>query len=166
MPYYCSKKFRVNANQSRVDIWLIYKCTKCDKTLKLSIYKGIRPHDLPSGLFDKFIVNDEVLAWKYAFDRNFLRQHDCVIDYTNVGYIIDGAGAYDCCKPLALLVSNPLCFDLKLCALLAMGLGLSVSKIKKLVKMGIISTSPEVDIVKHKIVDDINVFIIPEKDVK
>jgi len=88
MPYYCSEKFRANANQSRVDIWLIYKCTKCDNTWKLTLYKGMRPHELPEGLFDKFVNNDVNLAWQYAFNRNFLKQHGYTVDYTNVDYTV------------------------------------------------------------------------------
>jgi len=89
MAYYCSEKFRANANQTRVDIWLIYKCVKCDNTWKLTLYKGIRPHELPEGLFDKFVENDAALAWQYAFDRNFLKQQGCIIDYSNVNYTVN-----------------------------------------------------------------------------
>ena len=89
MPYYCSEKFRANANQSRVDVWLIFKCSKCDNTWKLMLFKGIRPHELPAGLFDKFIDNDKNLAWQYAFDRNLLKQHDCIVDYSDVDYIVE-----------------------------------------------------------------------------
>ena len=137
--YYCSEKFRINANQSRVDIWLIYKCKKCDSTWKLAINKGIRPRDVPAGLFEQFIDNDKDLAWQYAFDRQFLRQHSCVVDYAGVGYVVQGVEAWD--GPLHVRVVSPFIFDLKLSALLAKALGVSVGQIKKLAESGMISAS-------------------------
>jgi len=159
MPYYCSEKFRANANQSRVDIWLIYKCTKCDNTWKLTIYKGMRPHELPAGLFDKFVNNDAALAWEYAFDRNFLRQNACVVDYSDVGYTaeaieteaVETDGECDGDFPRVVHIKSRYSFDLKLRALLAYMLGTSIGQIKRLADEGAISAGPEIDIMKHKI---------------
>jgi len=151
--YYCSEKFRVNANQSRVDIWLIYKCHKCDSTWKLAIKKGIRPRDLPAGLFDRFINNDSELAWQYAFDRNFLKQHNCVIDYASVKYTIEGNSPHS--GPQWVHIQSPYCFDLKLGVLLANALSTTVGQIKKHVESGVISITPEIDIMKHRIKSDI-----------
>jgi len=156
--YYCSEKFRVNANQSRVDVWIIYKCHKCDSTWKLAIKKGIRPHDLPEGLFDRFINNDRCLAWQYAFDRHFLKQHNCVIDYTNVEYSVDGYEAHD--GHLLVNIESPYCFDLKLSAVLANVLCMTVGQIRKLVESGGISANNEIDIMKHRIKSDISGLII------
>jgi len=152
--YYCSNKFRVNANQSRVDIWLIYKCTKCDSTWKLATNKGIRPHELPAGLFDQFIDNDAALAWQYAFDRNFLKQHSCEVDYTNVGYTVENTNEYKSDTPLLAHVNSQYSFDLKLSALLAKMLDTSIGQIKRLADAGQISTDPEINIMKHKIKAD------------
>ena len=151
MPYYCSEKFRANANQSRVDIWLIYKCTKCDNTLKLSICKGVRPHELPTGLFDKFVNNDALLAWQYAFDRNFLKQHDCTIDYSSVEYIVDIIDDCDWKAPVTVHVKSQYSFDLKLSALLARMLDTSIGQIKRLADAGQISASLGINIMKYRI---------------
>jgi len=175
MAYYCSEKFRANANQSRVDIWLIYKCVKCDNTCKLSIYKGIRPHELAAGLFDKFVNNDAALAWEYAFDRNFLKQHECVVDYsaveyevnTNVDIIqlsgssINGAtcSTYNPALPVDIHVSSHFSFELKLVALLARMLDMSIGQIKRLADMGKISTSPEVNLARYRIKSDHSIVV-------
>ena len=169
--YYCSEKFRINANQSRVDIWLIYKCHKCDSTWKLAINKGIRPRDVEPGLFERFIDNDRDLAWQYAFDRQFLRQHMCVVDYAGVGYAVQGDCVWD--EPLHVRVVSQFVFDLKLSALLARALGVSVGQIKKLAEGGVISASlyrpagdpqagqpaQEIDIMKHRIKADVDVLL-------
>ena len=34
-----TKRFRVNANGNKLDVWLIYQCEKCRHTLNLTIYE-------------------------------------------------------------------------------------------------------------------------------
>ena len=34
-----TKKFRVNANGNKLDVWLIYQCEECKHTLNISIYE-------------------------------------------------------------------------------------------------------------------------------
>ena len=162
--YYCSEKFRVNANQARVDIWLIYKCHKCDSTWKLTIKKGIRPRDIPAELFERFIVNDKCLAWQYAFDRNFIKQNSCVIDYDSVEYAVEGFEAFD--GPTLVRVESPYTFDLKLSALLAKLLCLSVGQIKKLTESGAISAGPEIDIKKYRIKSDLDIKLTYNSNTK
>lgn len=157
MEYYCSEKFRVNANQARVDIWLIYKCSKCDSTWKLTIKKGIRPRDVPPEVFEKFINNDKALAWQYAFDRYFLKQNACVVDYANVEYDIEGLEATN--GPMIVQLQSPFIFELKLSALLAKALCVSVGQIKKLVANGAISVNPDCDIMKYRIKADLDITI-------
>ena len=154
--YYCSEKFRVNANQARVDIWLIYKCTKCDSTWKLTIEKGVRPRDIPAELFERFISNDKALAWQYAFDRRFLKENACVVDYAGVEYSVEGLEAFD--GPLLVRLESPYIFELKLSAVLAKVLCVSVGQVKKLVEKGAISAAPDIDIMKYRIKSDLNVF--------
>jgi len=159
MEYYCSEKFRVNANQVRVDIWLIYKCSKCDSTWKLTIKKGIKPRDLAPGLFERFVSNDKCLAWQYAFDRHFLKQNTCVVDYTSVNYSIDGikTDVKTLDGPLLVHLKSPYTFDLKLSAMLAKALSSSVGQIKKLAHSKAISVDSG-DIMKLRIRADIDIL--------
>jgi len=155
--YYCSEKFRVNANQSRVDIWLIYKCHKCDTTWKLAIKKGIRPHDVPASLFDQFINNDSQLAWQYAFDKHFLKQNACVVDYTNVEYTVEGNESHS--GPQLVHIQSQYGFDLKLGALLAKALGTTVGQIKKHVESGSIQANDDINIMKHKLKAGVEIVV-------
>ena len=180
--YNCSEKFRVNANQARVDIWLIYKCSKCDSTWKLTIEKGIRPRDVPAALFEQFINNDKSLAWQYAFDRHFLKQNACMVDYASVDYSVEGSdtvvmsenhpeaarffasrqgSANDAGKvsPLLVRLECPYVFELKLSALLAKALCISVGQVRKLVESGAISAGPDIDIMKYRIKSNLEIFI-------
>jgi hypothetical protein len=143
MAFYCSEKFRLNGNHTRIDIWLIYKCAKCDTTWKLTIKKGIKPRDIPPELFDRFINNDKDLAWKYAFDRHLLKQMKCEIDYSPIEYQTERFNAPDAAGPLRVRVISPFPFYLKLSVFLAKTLGTSVNQIKKLTESGAISVSHE-----------------------
>jgi hypothetical protein len=161
MDFYCSEKFRMNGNHTRIDVWLIYKCAKCDTTLKLTIKKGIKPHDIPRELFDGFTHNDAALAWRYAFDKGFLRQNECIADYSGVKYTVEGAEPFDRDIPLRILVQGAYVFDLKLIVLLANAFGLSVGKLKDIIEGGFIESNPPCDIIKHKIKSDIEIYIRP-----
>ena len=161
MEFYCSEKFRMNSNQSRIDIWLIYKCSKCDTTLKLTIEKGIKPHNISSTLFECFTHNDVNLAWDYAFDRNFLRKNNCVVQYDNVMYYIEGFVPQKWNNNLIIQLKSKYLFNLKLSTLLAGVLDISVSKLRRIVDDGLISTSPLCDIMKHRIKSDIKLSIQP-----
>ena len=37
--YINTKRFRVNANGNKLDVWLIYQCEKCKHTFNLAIYE-------------------------------------------------------------------------------------------------------------------------------
>jgi len=161
MEYYCSEKFRMNGNHTRIDIWLIYKCSKCDTTLKLTIVKGIKPHDISSELFDRFTHNDATLAWDYAFDRNFLKKNDCVVRYTDVMYCVEGFEPQKWDNNLIVHLKNKYLFDLKLSVLLAGIFGISIGRLRSIVNDGLISVRPLCDIMKYRIKTDIEISIQP-----
>jgi hypothetical protein len=159
MDFYCSEKFRLNGNHTKIDIWLIYKCIKCDTTWKLTIKKGIKPHDMPVETFEHFINNDKDLAWRYAFDRNLLGQKKCELDYSGVNYEISGFDPADINGPLWARIVCLYPFELKLSAFLARVLGVSVSEIKRLAGSGRIRVKPECDMVKCRIRGEVIVYL-------
>ena len=71
-----SRKFRVNANGNRVDVWLIYRCKKCKHTWNLTIYERVKPSKIKQEEFDLFMENDYKLAEKYGNDINFLKRNN------------------------------------------------------------------------------------------
>lgn len=68
-----TRRFRVNANGRKIDVWLIYQCKKCRHTLNIPIYERISPEKIPGELYEKFLSNDEELAMKYGADDSFFR---------------------------------------------------------------------------------------------
>ena len=68
-----SGKFRVNANGRRLDVWLIYRCDKCGRTLNIPIYERISPEKLEPELYAGFLENDRELVERFARDREFFK---------------------------------------------------------------------------------------------
>ena len=42
----CTEKFRVNAQQRRIDVWLLYRCTACDTTWKHALLERCAPEEI------------------------------------------------------------------------------------------------------------------------
>ena len=113
--------------------------------------RGIKPSDLTPELFDKLTNNDQKLAWKYAFDRQLLKQSGCAIDYTGVDYCVDGFHELNLEEPLCVTIISQYFFDLKLSTFLAEQLRISVGYVRKLARQNLISTSLDCNIMKYRI---------------
>lgn len=71
-----SKKFRVNANGNRVDVWLIYRCKKCKYSWNLAVYERVRLAKIKQYEYELFMENDDELASKYGTDIDFLKRNN------------------------------------------------------------------------------------------
>lgn len=71
-----SKKFRVNANGNKVDIWLIYRCKKCKHAWNLTIYERKNPNKISGELYELFLSNDEDTALLFGNNIAFLKQNN------------------------------------------------------------------------------------------
>ena len=65
----CSGKFRVNANGKHLDVWLIYRCERCNTTWNQEIYARVKPSRIDKELYQAFLENDWDTALRYAGDR-------------------------------------------------------------------------------------------------
>lgn len=61
-----TKKFRVNANGNRLDVWLIYQCERCKHTYNLAIYERAKVSSISEKEYKSFLGNDEQLAETYV----------------------------------------------------------------------------------------------------
>ena len=77
-----SDKFRVNAQQRKVDVWLVYKCLVCAQTWNCTIVTRQTPEDIGEALYQRFVRNDRKLAWHYAFDAAMPRRAGVRVDAT------------------------------------------------------------------------------------
>ncbi|HZI51514.1 MAG TPA: DUF1062 domain-containing protein [Terriglobia bacterium] len=75
-----SDKFRLNAQQMKLDVWLIYKCVVCDSTWKCTIVERSTVKQIGAELHLRFQENDKELAWTCAFDYNLMSRAGVQID--------------------------------------------------------------------------------------
>ncbi|MBO9691611.1 DUF1062 domain-containing protein [Chryseobacterium sp.] len=84
--FQCSDKFRLNAQKKNIDIWLIYRCVKCNNTYNMTVFSRIRTESISKDLFDKFSENNKKLAWEYAFSYEIRRKNNVEADLESVEY--------------------------------------------------------------------------------
>jgi hypothetical protein len=79
--FYCSEKFRVNAQRRSLDVWLIYRCAVCDSTWNCSIVRRVAPESIEPGLYAKFLANDRDMSRRYASDLELLRRNGVLTEH-------------------------------------------------------------------------------------
>lgn len=86
--FLCKGNFRVNANGSFLDVWLIYGCKKCGHTYNLPIYERIKADKIPKPEYQRFIENDEKTVFRYGTDKSVFIKSHAEIDWNTVEYRI------------------------------------------------------------------------------
>ncbi|MCE8008933.1 DUF1062 domain-containing protein [Aestuariivita sp.] len=74
-PFHPSGKVRLNANGRKLDAWLIYKCTTCDRTWNCPVYERVTLSDLASQELDAMHLSAPAWVWRHANDLSVLRRH-------------------------------------------------------------------------------------------
>ncbi|MFA9377472.1 MAG: DUF1062 domain-containing protein [Lachnotalea sp.] len=168
--YVNTGNFRVNANGNSLDIWLIYQCEKCKTTLNLSIFERVKPNKVPKTQYQKFLSNDEKLAFEYGVNKELFQTNKAEIDDDEIEYeVIVNAniGVNEntnmiknksrCDKTI--LINNPYSLKIRLEKLISKQFEISRMQIKKLVECGIISNEDGRDLKKIIIYDGLEVTI-------
>ena len=145
--YINTKKFRVNANGNKLDVWLIYQCAECKQTLNLAIYERRKASSIPREEYQCFLGNDEQLAERYGQSMQLFRENKADIDWGRLQYgivkvhesIEGGEGR----ERILVTVKNPDGLKIRLEKQIAMVLGLSRDQVKKLMVKG------EIEIREH-----------------
>ena len=70
----CSERFRANANGKLVDIWLIYRCVRCDQTKNITVVERRPVARVPRPLLDAAIDNDPATARRLSRDVGLLKR--------------------------------------------------------------------------------------------
>ncbi|MBQ7955691.1 MAG: DUF1062 domain-containing protein [Lachnospiraceae bacterium] len=84
--YINTKRFRVNANGNRLDVWLIYQCEKCKHTFNLTVYERQKTQSVPKEEYLRFLNNDEELAEEYGRNFQFFKKNKAEVDSENIEY--------------------------------------------------------------------------------
>ncbi len=167
--HYCSEKFRINGQGKNVDVWLIYKCQKCDNTSNVTIHSRINPKLINRDDYYKFQNNDIDAAWKYAFDKETMNRNRIEADFSQIEYMIIGdvlsleaiANMKEQLIEFIIGISYPL--ELKLTYVIRKSLNISLKQLEEMLSSGIISVFPQSPVKKKKVKDGMQVIINREK---
>ncbi len=136
--YINTKKFRINANGNKLDIWLIYQCLECKHTLNLTVYERRKATSIPKEEYHCFLDNDEQLAEMYGKNMQLFRANKADIDFDRLHYDLvklhetmesSGLG-----EQMVITVMNPHRLKIHLEKQIAMVLGLSRNQVKSLLQ--------------------------------
>ena len=142
--FYCSDKFRMNAQKKNIDVWLIYRCVKCDNTCNMTLLSRTKPDLIDKKLFHSFSMNDRETAWQYAFSAGMASKNNLHLDYDSVEYevmsdissevIMDMTG-----EVISVRIKCDFDLNLKLSSLIKRCLPLSSTRLKRMFEQGEIS---------------------------
>ncbi|MCM1047939.1 MAG: DUF1062 domain-containing protein [Clostridiales bacterium] len=142
-----TKKFRINANGNKLDIWLIYQCEKCKHTLNLSIYERCKVSSILKEEYRRFLDNDEEFAQMYGKNMQLFKKNRANIDWEKLNYdfvkrheTMENNSSDDM---LAVTISNPYQLKIRLEKQISEVLDLSVNQVKSLIKKGDIAINAE-----------------------
>ena len=135
-----TKKFRVNANGNKLDVWLIYQCENCKHTFNLTIYERQKVSAISKEEYRCFLSNDEQLAEMYGKNMQFFRKNKADVDFERLDYDFvklhetSSNGGFE--GQVEVTIHNPYQLKIRLEKQIAGALGLSVSHVKKIMEQG------------------------------
>ena len=130
MRYRNTNCFRVNANGSQIDVWLIYQCERCKHTYNLRIFERTKAAGIPSQIYQSFLENDRELALEYVNDKQLFSKNKAEIDLESEKYhmrVIKGELTNDF---EYIEIANPFELRVRTDRVIADLLGISRSKLK------------------------------------
>jgi hypothetical protein len=139
-PFRCSGKVRLNANGRRLDAWLIYKCSACDRTWNLPLLDRVPVDKVPPADLAAMQTSDPTWVHARAFDVTALRRQTSQVilptELTVSKGLPDAVAAG--WSRIALAIESPCPVGRHLDQLLAQELGLSRSFIHNLMAAGVL----------------------------
>lgn len=167
--FYSSDKFRMNSQKKSTDVWLIYRCSECDRTYNLTLLSRVKPEQVKKDLFLKFSANSQDLAWEYAFSSETARKNGVEFDYGSVDYDIlhDPVSIQDILSSdneiITFEIKTTFELGLKLSSVIRSCLGLSASQLHRITEAKAIFTSRDCPLKKQKVRDGERVLISKKK---
>jgi len=122
----CAERFRVNAQQGRLDVWLLYHCSACGRTAKRRLQRRRPVASFAPGRLAGYLANDPLLARAHAFEI----ASDGPLPHRVVRPPLPGAGV------LRARVEQPLACGLRWDRLLALELGASRAQVQRAWRCG------------------------------
>jgi hypothetical protein len=129
----CSQRFRANANGKLVDIWLIYRCIRCDQTKNITVVERRPVAKVPRALLDAAIDNDAATARGLARDVGLLKRAGARVAAPDDWRLDPARHATDGSDTILLRFAEPLL--VRLDAVVAAALGVSRRRVAELVEV-------------------------------
>ncbi len=136
--YINTKKFRINANGNKLDIWLIYQCLECKHTLNLTIYERRKVSSIRKKEYQCFLDNDEQLAGTYGKNMQLFMKNKADIDFDRLHYdfvkLHETIESGEFGERIVITIKNPHQLKIHLEKQIAIVLGLSRTLVKSLLE--------------------------------
>lgn len=88
-----SDRFRANANGKLVDIWLVYRCRRCEATKNITVVERTPVRRVPPALLRAAEDNDATTARRVARDLDLLRRNGATVAEGDAWTLDETAGA-------------------------------------------------------------------------
>ncbi|WP_433290813.1 DUF1062 domain-containing protein [Actinoplanes sp. CA-030573] len=130
-------RFRVNANHKLLDVWLLVRCTGCDRTSKLPVYERVPVGALDPAELHGFHVNDPALVASRLLDPALARRGRFALDWTGAWRLDAAPVVLDGPWPIRVEVVFADPVPVRPDRLIAHGLGMSRGEVARRVKADI-----------------------------
>jgi hypothetical protein len=140
---HCSGKFRINAQKKALDVWLKYRCERCDSAWKAPIFERRPIAQMDPALLDAFERDEPTLVDRYAFDAARWRAH--VLRVVAPAIAVERTAAECACTELGGLcihVEAPFECDMRLDRLLSAELRIGRAELCRLLEAGQLEVAP------------------------
>jgi hypothetical protein len=141
--FVCAGSFRVNAQKKAIDVWLNYRCERCDENWKCPVLERVPVSSVAADQLNAFFQDDPVMVRRYALDIRHLARQDVRIEVSPAVLVQrDPKTPRDARAPLYIRLDVPLPCAIRLDRLLAQELGLRRAELQSLYEKGGLSVLP------------------------
>ena len=161
--YHCSEAFRVNAHKRKLDVWLLYRCSHCDRTWKATVMERVNVDTLPHEEYLLYEQNDRDAAWRWSFDHKMLTRNKVVANKM-VDYEVDGraeiAELLERHERIVVRITSEYALEVRLDKILCEHLGVPRKAIARLIDTGAIEIQPaEMSSLKRDLAENVEITL-------
>lgn len=160
-PFKSSGKIRLNANGKKLDAWLVYKCSDCEKTWNRTLFERRSIRDLGPLTLDALQRNDPEWVRLQEFDLDGLKRKALRIDESpDVVILKEAVQAEAGWTTIAIELAVAATTNLRLDRLLASEMAISRTRIQSLHDSGKLNVHPDrTDVLRRRIRPDMHILI-------
>ena len=136
-----SGKFRVNANGGLLDVWMIYRCSRCETTWNLAVYERTEVSSLDENEYRGFMENRSSLAEKYGSRKKLFAEKKAELAAGPGGFSVQILDTPELCEDEAwneVEIHLAACLQPRIDALFAGELGFTRTRVKDLCRRGLL----------------------------